>query len=375
VWGPGAVRTSVRGVPRGGAVCGPGGPVSGRGLGGVEGMAAGAGRRAGDPVPAVAPREPPTGSGADLALVPAGLDRRDIATRVLQLYCRMVFKDGFYHADPHPGNILVKPDGSLVLLDFGAVAEISTALRQGIPQLIEAALKNDTAAMIQACRAMGFIAEGREAEKMGIKMIAAFRNFLQNEVQFEGLNLKEIKVNPLNNSLTQLLSDIGLSGISSTVQVPKDYVLFNRTATLLMGLCSALDHTLNPLDVIRPYAKDFVMGEKGNLVSYLRKLLQGSLSSLVSLPEELSRVLQQVQKGELEFRSEDLRNSARLVYTAVHQLMFMALAMTSAGIGVLFQRESATQQSAQIAFGAAVLFLLLMFRAMRSAKRTLRAME
>jgi len=303
-----------------------------------------------------------------------GLDRRDIARRVLQVYCRMVFKDGFYHADPHPGNILVQADGTLVLLDFGAVSKISLALREGIPQLIEAALKNDTPAMIQACQSMGFIAEGREAEKMAAKMIAAFRNFLQNEVQFEGLNLKDIKVNPLNNSLTNLLGDIGLTGLSGTVQVPKDYVLFNRTATLLLGLSATLDSTLNPLDVIRPYAKEFVLGEKENLITFVKKVLQRSASTIIGLPDEINRVLQQVQRGDLEFRSADLRNSARLVYTAVHQLMFMVLSITAAGIGIFFQ-QAGERPAAQVAFGLAGLFLLLMFRAMRSGKRVMKVLD
>lgn len=303
-----------------------------------------------------------------------GLDRRDIATRVLKLYCHMIFKDGFYHADPHPGNIMVKADASLVLLDFGAVSEISPALREGIPQLIEAALKNDIPAMIQACRAMGFLAEGRDAEKMATKMISAFRNFLQNEIQFEGLNLKEIKVNPLNNSLTRLLSDIGLSGISGTVQVPKDYVLFNRTATLLLGLCSTLDATLNPLDVIRPYAKEFVMGEKDNLITFVRNLVQRSASTIIGLPDELSRVLQQVQKGDVEFLSADIRDSSRLIYAALNQLIFMILCITSLVFGWFFRAEGALR-SQQIAFTLAVVFLLLMFRAMRLGKRVLKRMD
>ena len=302
------------------------------------------------------------------------LNRRDIATRILKLYCRMVFKDGLYHADPHPGNILIKSDGTLVLLDFGAVAEISPALREGIPLLIEAAVKNDTTAMIQACRSMGFLAEGREAEKMAATMIAAFRNFLQNEVQFEGLNLTEIKVNPLNNSLTNLLNDIGLQGISGVVQVPKDYVLFNRTATLLLGLCATLDATLNPLDIIRPYAKSFVVGEKEDTVSYVRKLLQRSAGTIVGLPDEISRVLQQVQKGEFEFQSPDIRNAAKLLYTAFHQLTFMVLSVSAGGVGWFLRREGQVGSS-QVAFGLAGLFLLMAFRAMRLGKRVLKGMS
>lgn len=300
-----------------------------------------------------------------------GLDRRDIATRVLQLYCRMVFQDGFYHADPHPGNILVKPNGDLILLDFGAVAEMNPALRTGIPLLIEAALKNDTPAMIQVCRSMGFIAEGRAADKMAAKMIGAFREFLQNEVQFEGLNLKEIKVNPLNNSLTKLLSDIGLSGLSGTVQVPKDYVLFNRTATLLLGLCSILDSTMNPLDVIRPYARSFAMGEKEGLFTFVRKMLQNSVTTVIGLPEEIGRVLQQVQKGELEFRSEDLRFSARLLYFAFHQILFLILA--AAGVVLTYGLHGKGELTGAKLAGAATLICLWgFFRALRRGRKVLR---
>ena len=94
------------------------------------------------------------------------IDRHDLAARLVRAYCHMLFKDGFYHADPHPGNILIEPDGTLVLLDFGATGRLSKSMREGIPQLIEAAVKNDTEGMINACRSMGFFAEGREAQQM-----------------------------------------------------------------------------------------------------------------------------------------------------------------------------------------------------------------
>jgi ubiquinone biosynthesis protein len=201
------------------------------------------------------------------------IDRRDLAARLLRAYCQMLFRDGYYHADPHPGNILVRQDGALVLFDFGATGQLSKAMREGIPQLIEAAVKNDTHGMVEACRTMGFLADGREAEIMAEKMITALRNFLRNEVQLDGLNFKDIKIKAFDNSLFHLIQDIGFSGISGTVQVPKDYVLLNRMLTLLLGLCTALDPKLNPLDVVRPYAQDFVLGQRGDLVTFVRNLL------------------------------------------------------------------------------------------------------
>jgi predicted unusual protein kinase regulating ubiquinone biosynthesis (AarF/ABC1/UbiB family) len=236
----------------------------------------------------------------------------------------MVFADGLYHADPHPGNILVKQDGTLVLLDFGAVAEISPALRSGIPLLIDAAIKKDSRAMIASLKKIGIYCGGKRGRKMAVKMIGAVQDFLENEVRFEGMNLAEIKVSPFNNSLTKLISDAGLKGLSGAVQVPKDYVLFNRMATLLLGLSSTLDPTLNPLDVIRPYARHFVFGEK-RAFTFAGKALKQGATNLIGLPEEINRVLTLIQRGELEFRSFDIRDSAKLVHSALRQIIFLIL--------------------------------------------------
>ncbi|MCC6463152.1 MAG: AarF/ABC1/UbiB kinase family protein [Saprospiraceae bacterium] len=296
------------------------------------------------------------------------LDRRELASRILKAYCHMLFKDGFYHADPHPGNILVRQDGAIVLLDFGATGQLSQAMREGIPQLIEAAVKNDTHGMVEACRMMGFLAEGREAEQMAEKMIAALRNFLQNEIQLEGLNFKDIKVKPFDNSLFHLIRDIGFSGISGTVQVPKDYVLLNRMLTLLLGLCNSLDTKLNPLDVVRPYVQDFVLGQRGDLISFVRNLLQNTLTSALALPDELRQTLQKTRRGQLEMLNPDVRDGARLLYLAVQQVLFAGLALVGLAGGYWFGQQGDSGLS-RGGYGMAVLFGFLLLRALRNGGR------
>lgn len=302
------------------------------------------------------------------------IDRQELAARLLRAYCQMLFKDGYYHADPHPGNILVRQDGAIILLDFGATGQLSKALREGIPQLIEAAVKNDTHGMIEAFRAMGFLADGREAEQMAEKMVSALRNFLQNEVQLEGLNFKDIKVNPFNNSLVDLIRDIGISGISGTVQVPKDYVLLNRMLTLLLGLCTTLAPQLNPLDVVRPYAQEFVLGQRGDLVTFVRNLLQNTLASALSLPEELRQTLQKTRRGQLEMLNPDVRDGARLMYLAVQQALFALLALASGAAGWWLQHTGEIFNG-RLMYGAALLALLLFLRALRNGGRLWRKLS
>ncbi|MBI1225407.1 MAG: AarF/ABC1/UbiB kinase family protein [Bacteroidetes bacterium] len=296
------------------------------------------------------------------------LDKRELATRVLRAYSHMLFKDGYYHADPHPGNILVKEDGTIVLLDFGAVAELSSDFRSGFQRLIEAGVKNDTDAMIDAARMLGFIAKGQEATEMAEKMIEAMRNFLQNEVQMDGLNLKEIKVNPLSNSLTDLISEIGLSGIMGTVQVPKEWVLLNRTITLLLGICTTLDPSLNPLDVVRPYARDFVMGEKDSIATVVKDILKRTVTTSLGLPDELHRVLLKIEKGKLETRTPDIREAAKLLYQSGQQFLLAIMAIASAYFGYLFYEKNELLGE-RWGFGLAAFFLLLLLRSLRKGSK------
>jgi ubiquinone biosynthesis protein len=290
------------------------------------------------------------------------LNRRDIASLLLKAYCRMLFKDGFYHADPHPGNILVQKDGMIVLLDFGAVATLSTDLREGIPQLIEAAVRNDTAAMVNTLHKMGFLAHNKDAEKMAEKILHALRNFLQNEIKLEGLNFKDIEVDPFNNSLFSLIQEVGLNGIAGTVQMPKDYVLLNRMITLLLGLCNALDPKLNPLEVIRPYAQQFLMGEKEGILTFATGLLRRTVATSLGLPDEIHQVLQKVKRGELDINNPDVVTGARLIYSVVQQLLFTLLLLATGALSYLFYR-SGELDYARMTFWSGGLFLFLLFRA------------
>lgn len=302
------------------------------------------------------------------------INRRELASRLLRAYCKMLFQDGYYHADPHPGNILVQQDGAIVLLDFGATGQLSPAMREGIPQLIEAAVKKDTPGMVDAFRAMGFIAEGREAGIMAEQMIAAMQNFLQNEVQLEGLNFKDIKIKPFDNSLFNLVREIGISGISGAMQVPKDWVLLNRMLTLLLGLCNTLDPKLNPLDVVRPYAKDFLLGQRGDLVTVVRKYMQSAIVNALSLPDELHKVLQLARRGQLETLNPDVRDSARLLYLAIQQVLFVLLGIVAGAFGWWLQRNG-DLSSSRYAFVASGLCAFLMLRGMQRGEKLWRRMQ
>lgn len=302
------------------------------------------------------------------------IDRLDLANRLVHAYCQMVFEDGFYHADPHPGNILVQKDGTIVLLDFGAVATLKPAMRTGLLKLIEAAAKNDTRGIIDAMKMMEFLANEREATKIAERVIDAFRNFLQNEVQFEGLSFQDIKVNPFETSLFNLTQEIGIKGLANTVQVPKDYVLLNRMVTLLLGICNTLDPHMNPIEVIRPYFQQFVLGERGDIVNFIRDLLQKTVANVISLPSDLRKTLDQVQRGELEVKTIGSVQRTQLMYSLGQQLIFSLLLIASVSFAFVYQESGAARLStyAWIAGGA---FFFLLLRSLYRAKKIRKRLE
>jgi predicted unusual protein kinase regulating ubiquinone biosynthesis (AarF/ABC1/UbiB family) len=221
---------------------------------------------------------------------------------------------------------------------------------------------------------MGFLAEGREAEQIAEKMIGAMRNFLQNEVKLDGLNFKDIQVNPFNNSMVDLIQEIGISGIAGTVLVPKDWVLLNRALTLLLGLCNSLDSTLNPLEVVRPYAQELVKNQQGGWLGFVRNLIQGTLVTTLALPDELKQTLQKARKGQLEVRTPDIREGARLLYLAARQWLMALLGLAAIVLAQWFSRIG-EERSMQFAYGAALLFGWLFVKALRRGGKIFNSMS
>ncbi len=297
-----------------------------------------------------------------------GVSGQEVVTVILKAYCKMVFKDGFYHADPHPGNILVKENGTITLIDFGAVAYLGQKLQKGIPQLIEAAIKNDTEQVIETMRYMGFLADGKEAAEMAEKMVNALRDFLQNEVKLESLNFKEIEFDPFNNSLLELIQDIGISGIAGTVQMPKDFVLLNRTLTLLLGISNSLAPDLNPLQVVRPYIKEYVLDQSDDFVGIVSSFMKRSLSTAVGLPDELHRALRLIERGKLVTRTPDIRDGFRLIYQVGQQFLFAVLIIAATAFGYFFLKDGQNKY-ANYSFGFAGFLFLLLLRAMRRGNK------
>lgn len=307
-----------------------------------------------------------------------GIDRSALARTVVTAYCQQIFRDGIYHADPHPGNLLVLPgparadsglDGSgsatLVFLDFGAVAELSPRMRRGIVEVLQAALTRDTPRLVSAMKDMGFIARGADPEIFE-RVVDFFHDKLQAEVKLDSFSLSDVRVRP--EMKFEVLSDlrrlnVSLRDILQHFHVPKEWILLERTLLLLLGLCTELDSKLEPMQVIRPYISEFVLGKDRDLSRLLVETTRDVLGTALALPGDLRRFLSRAQRGQLEVRFRGVDEGARLLYTLGHQFIYAACGIAAFAASIVWEGRGEYDR-ADLAQGACGVFAVLLLWSM-----------
>ncbi len=273
-----------------------------------------------------------------------GLDRGELARQVVEIYCQQIFSDGLYHADPHPGNLIVRPSDdsgppTIVFLDFGAVAEIPANVRAGIVELIQGALTRDTRRIVAAMKQMGFVARGAN-EQMFEQVIEYFHQRFQENISLDSLNLKDIKFDPqkgLESVADLRRMDISLRELSENFHIPKEIIVLERTLLLLMGLCTELDPTLNPMTVIQPYVERFVLGEEGDWSQLLVETSKDLVMSVTALPAEIRKFMRAAHAGELQLKFKNLETSSQLMYRLGHQIIYVAIGIAGASFAVILE--------------------------------------
>jgi ubiquinone biosynthesis protein len=273
-----------------------------------------------------------------------GLERSQLARQVVEIYCQQIFSDGVYHADPHPGNLIVRPSEdsgppTIVFLDFGAVCEIPANVRAGIVELIQGALARDTRRIVGAMKQMGFVARGAN-EQMFEQVIEYFHQRFQENISLDSLNLKDIKFDPqkgLESVADLRRMDISIRELSQNFHIPKEIIVLERTLLLLMGLCTELDPTLNPMTVIQPYVERFVLGEEGDWSQLLVETSKDLVMSVTALPAEIRKFMRSAHAGELQIKFRNLEASSQLMYRLGHQVIFVAIGIAGASLAMILE--------------------------------------
>ena len=231
--------------------------------------------------------------GRDLAAADAmGLDRVQLARTGAGLVLKMVLEDGFFHADPHPGNIFYMPDGAIGVIDFGMVGRVTEQRRFQIVRLLHGLVVHDSAAVAEVLA--DWTEENNDIDEVRLQESADV--FVD---QYRGVPLKDLRMGAMLGDVTAMLREHGLS-------LPADLALMIKAFLTLEGMGRQLDPDFDMASEARPYLERAMLERFAPdvLVRRGRRTLSGLVDLLRDMPRDVHRLLQSARRGKLQMHIE-----------------------------------------------------------------------
>ncbi len=269
-------------------------------------------------------------------LLAEGYILEDIAAKLVASFLSQVFDYGFYHSDPHPGNIIVK-DKKLVFIDFGMTGEISESMRQVLVEMIRSTLTEDTTKLMNL-----ILQVASTKEKVDDVFFYDDLNYYFNK--YSTKSLKNLDFNQAFNELMTVIQKHKLA-------LPHELVTLARAIIILEGLVAELSPDLDLMSILKDFYKN---SDAVNLIEFPSKerLLfstYDSLNKLSRVPSDLSKIANQIANGRLvvnanltdiEEHWDDIEQMVnRLIYALILASLILAsaviVALSSGGVSII----------------------------------------
>ena len=278
------------------------------------------------------------------AITNAGIDRRGVAQLLLDTYLKQIFEDGFFHGDPHPGNLFVRPvsdvietdrgegEWLLTFVDFGMVGRVPPNLQAGMREMLIGIALRDAPRLIKAYQMMGILLPGADLKLLEQAEEEAFRRFWGKSMN----ELKQVSFQEMHEFMLQFRKLI----YTMPIQVPQDLILLVRVVGILSGMCTGLDEDFNVFEGIVPYVQKMVAAEAPQGWERWKEMAGILGRKLLDYPRRIDSLLAMVERGELSVRvpelMELLSRLERNIYRLIAALLFVGFFL--AGIQ-LYSRE------------------------------------
>lgn len=260
------------------------------------------------------------------ALRAVGIDPAQVADEFAAIMFDQVFIHGFFHADPHPGNIFIQPLAEedefgqtwrMTFIDFGMMGEVPSSLGKALRTTVIAAASRDGAGMVDGMREIGVLmpsADTVELERALTKVFDRFGGI--SFVELQTIDPREFKafVNEFSDIVRAL-----------PFQFPENFLLVIRAISLTSGVCSSVNPQFNIWNAIEPYSAKLIKAEGGNVIeAFLRDGLT-SLSLLARLPKRVDSLITRAELGQLTLRNPELEKRTTFLARAVRRVISAVL--------------------------------------------------
>ncbi|MCL5036142.1 MAG: AarF/ABC1/UbiB kinase family protein [Chloroflexi bacterium] len=221
-------------------------------------------------------------------------DLKEIAETGTRTYLKQFLEDGFFHGDPHPGNLFYTYDGKLAFIDFGIVGFIDDDLKGKVADLIYAITRKDPQGILNSFFEIGVVPSDVDVRLLKRQISKMVRKYY-------GISAKDVRAE-------EIIDDMFTLTTKYKIRVPPDFTLMARTLSILEGIVTKLSPEFVGVEVSRPFLEKLV---KERVLSKwdLRQLLENfsdSATALVSLPGHIKYMLERIEEGEIIFKHKPI---------------------------------------------------------------------
>ncbi|WP_046212792.1 ABC1 kinase family protein [Paenibacillus wulumuqiensis] len=221
-------------------------------------------------------------------IVEQGLKLPEVAQRLVDSMLQQIFIDGFFHADPHPGNLLALRDGRIAYLDFGMMGRLSSDTKNGMAGFVIALLRKNTDSMVRAVMRLGFVPED-------INM-SALRNELERlREKYYDLPFSQIDLGEALNEMFAIIRQY-------KIDIPTDLALLGKALITLEGVIERLDPSLSILNMAEPFGRR-LLSERYSPSKIRQRITDGAFQAveiLTDLPRQASELSRVIRSGKLK---------------------------------------------------------------------------
>ncbi|NYF09934.1 putative unusual protein kinase regulating ubiquinone biosynthesis (AarF/ABC1/UbiB family) [Leifsonia sp. AK011] len=249
-------------------------------------------------------------------LLAAGIEPAEVAQELARATFQQIFVAGFFHADPHPGNIFVTPEAAggwhLTYIDFGMMGEISDSLRAGLRDFILAVVSRDSRALVASLERLDVLLPTTDTDELERAMAALFD-------RFGGMGVAELQtIDP--RELEVFASRFGETIRSLPFQLPENFLLLVRTISLISGVTSALNRDFNMWDAVDPFARTVLNNSGGNALRGFGQQALSLANTVARLPKRLDELTARLDRGQVAVRTPELDLRVRRLERAVGRI-------------------------------------------------------
>ena len=244
------------------------------------------------------------------AIAAAGIDRTAVAKRLFNTYLQQIFRDGFFHADPHPGNLFITPvlpedprdpentGWVLTFIDFGMVGHVPPDVKAGLREMVIGVGTRDAARVVKSYQMLGVLLPGADLEKIEQAEAEIFDRFWGKSMK----ELRQIDYREMREFARQYRDLL----YEMPFQIPSDMLYLGRCVAILSGMCTSLDPDFDVWRGLAPFAQELIAEDADDIWNEALEQVFTWGKLVINLPQRLDTTLTKLERGKLSLRNPDL---------------------------------------------------------------------